>query len=213
MVSTDDVSNVHIKDKMTGAETRSLVAEPKGSGGCCEELEERLGRRFEARLVTLEIEIAESKRSHEEYVTELKECIVLRDKQLQATLEVVKEKEVTIDTLRLRLEESEGRIGERREAVRELTEQLESNQMKKVAEGKSKPRPKTSYSRVSIPEVAREKPYDKYFVVNVSEVGARQTLCPYKVEKAITKAIAGKPKSIKGLKRDTVLVEVINRKE
>ena len=62
-------------------------------------------------------------------------------------------------------------------------------------------------------EVAREEPYDKYFVVNVSEVGARRTLCPYKVEEAITKAIGGKAKSIKGLNRDAVLVEVINRKE
>ena len=138
MESTDDVSNVHIiKDKMTGAETESMVAEPGRSGGCCEELEERLDRRFEARLVALEIEIAESKRSHEEYVTELKECIVLRDEQLQATLQVVKEKDATIDTLRLRLEESEGRIGELCEAERELTEKLESNQMTNAVQGKA----------------------------------------------------------------------------
>ena len=51
--------------------------EPGGSG--CEEIEERLGRRFEARLVALEVEMADTRRSNDEYVTELKECIALRD--------------------------------------------------------------------------------------------------------------------------------------
>ena len=55
--------------------------------------------------------------------------------------------------------------------------------------------------------------YGKYFVVSVSEVGARRSLCPYKMEKAITKAIGGMPKRTKRLHKDAFLVEVINRKE
>lgn len=36
---------------------------------------------------------------------------------------------------------------------------------------------------MSLREVATVESYDEYIVVNISEAGAKQTLCPYKMEK------------------------------
>ena len=43
---------------------------------------ERLKQRFEARMISIEVELADYKKNNEEYIPPLNECIIVRDEQL-----------------------------------------------------------------------------------------------------------------------------------
>ena len=60
-------------------------------------MEERLKKRFEAMLASIEVDITDDTRNNKKYVTKLKVCILVREEQLQTSLLVVKKDIVIAD--------------------------------------------------------------------------------------------------------------------
>ena len=71
-------------------------------------------------MIALQVEMAGTRRSNDEYVTELKECIALRDEQLVAALNMVKEKDKVINSMKGKIEEGERQIVELIKTVEKL---------------------------------------------------------------------------------------------
>ena len=57
----------------------------------------------------MEVEITEYRRTTKEYITTLKECIIVRDEQMQAYQELVRQKDILTEDMKKKIAKGEAR--------------------------------------------------------------------------------------------------------
>lgn len=203
---------------------------PDGGGTsnyCCAEGTIRV--ELESRIVALEMKMEAREMETLERMTQLMECIKLRDEKLIAKDSELQENNKLLAEMQLKLNKSEEKFTELTETVNKLLKKLEEKEVriataeegmnaKKKADRqqqlgtKPKQKKKITYRPASLEEIFLTRPFDKYFLVSVPS-SKKRSLCPFKFEKTLSKEVGGTPVSISNGGVDKFIVEIKNENE
>jgi len=198
-------------------------------GACCQQLEQSLRLSLEGRIVELEVRMAEREQQNAQYMTELKECVIVRDEKILALNCEMNKRDELIAELKLKLVKSEESVKKLTESVQELITRLNSsaqaatgevNDIVTVSETTSKMSNemrkktvrKTAFKPLSMEEIFAPEPFCKFFVISLPQ-SRKQSLCPFEIEKSLIMALGGQPVSLSNSGTDSLLVQVANKSQ
>jgi len=173
--------------------------------------------------------MAERESENAQCMTDLKECVIVRDEKIIALNSEMEKRDELITELKVKLEKSEQSVKELTETVKELVTKLESNiqaanvgptcvkstssELSDAKNGtRKKTARKTTYRPLSLEEVFTSEPFCRFFIVSLPQY-KRQTLCPFDIEKSLISALGGQPVSISSNGTDGLLVHVASKSQ
>jgi len=209
-------------DRDSGGEPPLDVSAP---ATCCEQLEQSLRLSLEGRIVELEVRMAEREQQNAQYMTDLKECVIVRDEKILALNSEMNKRDELISELKLKLEKSEESVRKLTESVEELVAKLNSStETVSVAstsdkstsntnsKGKANTKKKAVYKPLAMEEVFAPEPFIRFFVVSLPQA-KKQSLCPFDLEQNLIDVLGGRPMTLSSSGADSLLVQVANKSQ
>ena len=183
------LSNYNYTDTSVGDLSAKKMEEEtntKGDGGCCPQLE----RRLKAGLLAMQLEIEESKREREEYIRELKECIALRDEQLTAAFEQIRERDNVIKETGDQANVSERRIEELTETVQQLMNAREKEETVQVSRRKRSQQAPLKAQQFEVNFKAEA--FTSHYVMTMAVPGAKLAMNSYQIKQEMIEKLGTK---------------------
>ena len=165
-------------------------------------------------MVAIQLEWEESKKEEEEYIAQLKKCIVLRDEQLTAAMNQIRERDKIIDDFKSKIRENETKIYEVNNKVYQITKEKENQTMNIREPVRQRNRKSQQQQRqVNCDLNFGRSAYTAHYILNMKEPGERRKMNPFHVEDELTDVLGHKPRSIIWHGRNCFIVEVSSKQQ